>query len=58
MKYELKLTSAITEIHVPGTVPLLLTVTLAILRAPPPPCQPDWHSVMPKEGLSLLWKRE
>lgn len=58
MKYELKLTSAITEIHVPGTVPLLPTLTLAILRVPPPPHQPDWHPVMPKEGLSLLWKHE
>lgn len=35
MKYELKPPSAITEIHVPGTVPLLPTLTLGIPRVHP-----------------------
>lgn len=54
MKYELKPPSAITEIHVPGTVPLLPILTLGIPRVHPlllPACP-----VMPKEDLNLLWK--
>lgn len=58
MKYELKPTSGLTEIL---TVPLLPSLTLAILRVHPlflPTSLTGtlWH--MQKEDLNLLWKHE